>query len=79
MKKFIKFLKRMRKEAGISQNQLAMVSSLSAAYISKLEAGKYDTITVDTLLKLGRAFEPEHRNLNIPRVTQVFFECFMEE
>lgn len=79
MKKFIKLLKRMRENAGMSQNQLARISGLTPPHINKIEMGKYDTITVDTLLKLGRAFEPEHRNPNMPRATQVFFECFMEE
>lgn len=79
MKKFIGLLKWMRQEAGISQNQLAMICGFSAAYISKLEAGKYSTITLSTLLVLGKAFEPEHLNPNMPRVAQAFFDCFMEE
>lgn len=79
MKEFIKLLKMMRKTSDISQNQLAMVSGFTAAYISKLEAGKYDTILISTLLALARAFEPEKPNVNRTRAAQMFFECFLEK
>lgn len=47
--------KKLRKEAGLSQQELADLLAVSRLTISKLEKG--DNVTMDTLLKLLNHFE----------------------
>ena len=49
-------IKKMREELGLSQGQLAERSDLSVAYISKLEGGKYASLTIKTCKLLANGF-----------------------
>ena len=55
---FGKTIKQLREEAGISPTKLAEKSGLSLAYISKLEKGQYQTLSLETskLLADGLGF-----------------------
>ena len=46
-------IKELREEAGLNSKQLAKKSDLSPAYISKLEKGNYETISLQTLKQLS--------------------------
>lgn len=46
-------IKKLREQAGLSPTELAERSELSAAYISKLEKGQYQTLTLMTLKSLS--------------------------
>lgn len=45
--------KKMREEAGISQNELARKAEVSVGFVSKLEAGLYSTISLDICRQLA--------------------------
>jgi transcriptional regulator with XRE-family HTH domain len=47
-------LKQLREEAGISQNQLARRAEVSVGYISKLESGKYFSLSLDICKQLAQ-------------------------
>jgi transcriptional regulator with XRE-family HTH domain len=47
-------LKRLRTQAGLTQQQLATRSGLSMAQVMALEQGKRDNPRLDTLRKMGR-------------------------
>ena len=49
-----KNLKKIRRERGITQEALALESSISRSHIAMIEAGKRD-ITVSALFKISRA------------------------
>lgn len=51
-----KLIKERRKQLHITQDTLAELSGLSVNYLSKLENGSRQNISVDTLLKLAQAF-----------------------
>lgn len=48
-----KKIKELREQAGLNSKQLAKRSGLSPAYISKLEKGKYETISLQTSKQLS--------------------------
>ena len=50
-------LRDIRIHAGLSQNQLAKMADISTAFVSKLEAGHYDTISLDICKRLANAFD----------------------
>ena len=49
-----KNLKKIREEAKISQNKLATKSKVSVAFISKLEAGEYKTISLKVCQQIAK-------------------------
>ncbi len=49
-----KQLKRLREEAELSQHQLAATSGVSVGFISKLEADKYRTVSLDKCQQLAK-------------------------
>lgn len=51
---FGRVLRRLRKEAGLSQEQLALEAGLQRNYISMMELGNYQP-TLTTIFKLSRA------------------------
>lgn len=51
---FGQVLRRLRKEAGLSQEQLALEAGLQRNYISMMELGNYQP-TLTTIFKLSRA------------------------
>ncbi len=53
MKNLSKIIKELREQAGLNSKELAEKSNLSPAYISKLEAGTYDTISLKTSKQLS--------------------------
>jgi len=56
MKPLAETIKQMRERADLSQNQLAQRAELSLAYISKLEDGKYASMTIKTCKALSKGF-----------------------
>lgn len=53
MNNISKKIKELREEAGLNSKQLAEKSHLSPAYISKLESGEYETISLKTSKQLS--------------------------
>lgn len=45
----------LRKQAGMSQEQLSQLAGLQRAHISRIEAGKY-AVTIETLQTIAEAF-----------------------
>ncbi|MBI4811953.1 helix-turn-helix domain-containing protein [Candidatus Falkowbacteria bacterium] len=50
------YLKKLRKEMGLSIHGAAKTSQLTAGYISRLENGQFKTITAETLVKFSRTY-----------------------
>jgi len=50
------YLKKLRKEMGLSIHDAAKTSQLTAGYISRLENGQFKTITAETLVKFSRTY-----------------------
>lgn len=50
-------MKKLRVKAGYTQKQLAIRIGVSQSYISKIEKGKIDGMTIDKLLKLADALQ----------------------
>lgn len=50
-------LKKMREQAGISQNFLAKEADVSVAFISKFEAGQYQTLSLDVCKQLANGLK----------------------
>lgn len=50
-----KEVRAMRKRAAISQNKLAKEANVSVAFISKLEAGHYKTLSIDACKQIAKA------------------------
>lgn len=53
MSNLSKKIKELREQAGLNSKELAAKSGLSPAYISKLESGKYETLSLKTLKQLS--------------------------
>ena len=53
-KKLGQNLRRLRKERGLTQEQLALEAGLDMSYISEVESGQWN-ITINTALKLTEA------------------------
>ncbi len=47
-------LKKVREEAGVSQNELARRADVSVGFISKMEAGQYGTLSLDMCQQLAQ-------------------------
>jgi transcriptional regulator with XRE-family HTH domain len=47
----------LRERLGISQAELAKRANIDQSYISRMEAGRNDNPSLDTLVKLARAFD----------------------
>lgn len=58
-----KKIKKLRQESGLNSKDLAFKAGLSPAYISKLEAGEYETLTLKTLKQLSEGFGLTLKNL----------------
>lgn len=54
MKDISKKIKKLREQAGMNSKELAEKSGLSPAYISKLEKGDYETISLKTSKQLSK-------------------------
>jgi len=52
-----KFIKDKRGERGLSQTELASICGVSNSFISRIEAGKYKALTVDSLSALARGLK----------------------
>ncbi|GMK81746.1 helix-turn-helix domain-containing protein [Clostridioides difficile] len=50
-------LKKLRKERGMTQNELAEKANYSRAYISDLENKRYNNINISTIIDLSLALE----------------------
>ncbi|HBF0728733.1 TPA: helix-turn-helix transcriptional regulator [Clostridioides difficile] len=50
-------LKKLRKERGMTQNELAEKANYSRAYISDLENKRYKNINISTIIDLSLALE----------------------
>jgi transcriptional regulator with XRE-family HTH domain len=55
-------VQRLRREKGLSQEQLSFVAGRTRAYISSVEAGRQNA-TLDTLVALAKALEVEPKDL----------------
>jgi len=56
MKTLSEKIKELREQNGLNSKELAIKSGLSPAYISKLEAGEYGTLSLETSKKLSDGF-----------------------
>lgn len=56
MKNIHKSIKALRLGVGMTQSELAKRAGVSVAYISKLEAGVYNTLSVDKSQQLAKGF-----------------------
>ncbi|KKQ32102.1 MAG: Helix-turn-helix domain protein [Candidatus Nomurabacteria bacterium GW2011_GWA1_37_20] len=52
-----KTVKRLREEAGLSQEKLARLADVSNNTLINIEAGKQDNPTIDTLKKVAKALD----------------------
>lgn len=58
MSNFIaKQVKAMREKSGLTQTELAKAANVSVAYISRLESGGYQSLTLDVCQKLAKGLE----------------------
>jgi len=55
MPKLIELLKQTREEKGLSIRRLAEIAGLHHSFLSKLEAGAYDSVSAETLMSLAEA------------------------
>lgn len=53
--KLARQLRELRENAGFSQNALATRADVSAAFINKLEAGEYSTLSIDKSRNIAKA------------------------
>ena len=54
-----KNIKKYRKQKGLTQRQLADANFLSDSFIAKLESVTYQTISIETLEKIGMSLDVE--------------------
>lgn len=59
MRNISKQIKELREKAQLSQNELAREANVSVGFISKLEAGKYGTISLDKCQQLAKGLKVE--------------------
>ena len=52
--KLARNLRELRENAGLSQNALATRADVSAAFVNKLEAGEYNTLSIDKSRNLAQ-------------------------
>jgi len=57
MKKLGTYLKTLRKEAGLSIREAAQKSEVAPSYLSKVEAGIFSTISIQSLIKLSKTYD----------------------
>lgn len=60
---FGKYLKTKRKEKNLSMNKLAVLTGVTAMYISQLESGKRENPSIEVLKKLTISLEVPYENL----------------
>jgi transcriptional regulator with XRE-family HTH domain len=63
MPKLIELLKQAREQKGLSNRKLAEMTGLHHSFLSKLEAGSYDSVSAETLMTLAEALEVQPADL----------------